>query len=710
MSIINPSSPRVVFCLLGILPLSLFAEQASQSPPTQDAVPSVNQLELGIGYVSDDAYHFGRYSGLIEQGPYVIGNVKAKEYRDTGGFWRLRGTNLGLDSRYLRLETGIQGEQDYYIEYDQLPDYENDTASTPFLLPGDTTLVLPADFSMANVKSFLLPFDQETERKRLGIGARFFFKRRWELETSMQRETKRGTDWIGGAMGPLDPERLMFKTTVALLPEPIDYETNDIDVTLRYQGNQTHLQFAYQGSMFSNHDASLSWQDPFDLSRTGRISLEPDNQMHQLSAILGQVLSPTSRLTALVSLAQLTQDESFLPYNTRETTDTLPRNSLDGEVWVLRGKLKLTTRPQPRLRLGAQYSYDERDNRTDVEDYFFYIADGRIGLKDVLPRYNDPLSYRRHRLDLSANYHINPKMSLRGGYEYTHMRRDSIDQERKTTREHSLTAKWKYTATPAWQLALYGEASKRSGSDYQTRPFENPALRTYYLADLDRYKLGASVHYLPIDRLTLGLTAEYLNDNYTKSVLGLTDAEQGSLLLDANYLITERITSHAFYSREDFASKVAGAQDGTITVPDWHGGIQDSIDTFGLGIEFMELFDKWDAGADLVYTRSRGELNMGNSITSITNPDSIAELDPLQPFPDLKNKLMSLQLWARYQYSEKISYKFSYWYEDYRGEDWAIDGTLVDLQADTVENMLWLDEGRLDYTQHVIGASVIMKF
>ncbi len=105
-------------------------------------------------------------------------------------------------------------------------------------------------------------------------------------------------------MGPLEPERLMEKTTGALLPEPIDYETNKMNLALRYTGQQTQMEFAYHGSLFSNNDSSLTWQDPFDLTRTGRMSLEPDNQMHQLSATLGHMLSPTSRLTAMVSLAR----------------------------------------------------------------------------------------------------------------------------------------------------------------------------------------------------------------------------------------------------------------------------------------------------------------------------------------------------------------------------------------------------------------------
>ncbi|MEN8179379.1 MAG: MtrB/PioB family decaheme-associated outer membrane protein [Pseudomonadota bacterium] len=464
--------------------------------------------------------------------------------------------------------------------------------------------------------------------------------------------------------------------------------------------------------LFDN-DSSLSWQDPHDPTRTGRMALEPDNQMHQLSATLGHLLSPTNRLSAALSVAHLTQDEKFLPYSTDTTVDSLPRSSLDGEVMLIRGQVKLTSRPMRKLRLSAQYSYDERDNKTATADYDYFVSDGVAGQIQINPRANDPLSYRKNKVDLTANYRINSKMSLHGGYEYKHMHRDSDNQERETTREQTLSAKWKMKATSELNLALYGEASKRSGSTYETRPFENPSLRNYNLADLRRNKLGASINYMPTDRFSLGMTTEYLDDDYHDSTLGLTEAQQVSLLLNATYQISEKFSTHAFYNHEAHQSEIAGAQDGKLRTPDWHAEFKDTTDSVGLGAEFTGLSSKWDVGADLVYTRSRGDIDMRTSITGITNPDSAAGIPTLEQYPDVKNSLTSLQLWTRYQYSEKIAYKFSYWHEDYRTQDWAVDGTqdtLSDLEADTLENFLLLGEEKLDYTQHVVGVSVNVQF
>ncbi len=713
---------------MGMVSCSLAAAETTEKVEAVEAEPSVNEIEVGLWYLSDDAYRFGRYNGMTEAGPYIIGDMRVKEYAENGDFWRLRGTNLGLDSQYLMFQAGTQGAHSLTFEYDQLPDYENNTGATPFLGAGSTNLLLPsgyvpetAEFDLndpknftsklpADLNRFLLPFDQKTERERVKLGGKLFLKSRWELDGSIQQETKRGTDWTGASMGPTEEEGVMLKTTGALLPEPVDFETNKIHAALRYHGKQTQWDFNYRGSLFSNKENSLTWQDPFDLDRTGRLALEPDNQMHQLSAAMGHTLSASNRLTGLLSVSRLTQDDDFLPYNTSTTVDDLPRSSLDGEVWLYKGQMKLTSRPIHKLRLSAKYDYDERENKTPIATYSYYVADGISGEiipNKAWPKQNDPLSFKRHQLNLSANYQFNSKMGLRGGIKYKQMDRDSMDQERETTQEQTLTLKWSMRALEELELDLYGEHTQRRGSIYETRRDENPAMRTFYLADLDRNKLGASFYYIPTDRLSLGLTGEYMDDDYIESILGLTEAQQYSLLLDASYQISERISSHAFYTHDAFKSTNAGAQGKLLTTPDWYAELEDTIDSAGLGFNLNKFLDKWDLGADLIYTRSRGKIHMINNTTIPTNPDTIADPDdPTQQFPDLKTSLTSLQLWTNYRYSGTISYRFSYRYEDYSSEDWTVDN----LEADSVDHLLLLGEDRLDYTQHVVGMAVNVRF
>nr|MDJ0805456.1 MtrB/PioB family decaheme-associated outer membrane protein [Gammaproteobacteria bacterium] len=752
----NKNSRTLLATLISLILTPGVIHAADTTGP--QAEPSVNEVEIGLGNIENDSYRFGRFNGMTDEGTYIIGNIKAKSFSEGAGFWKLRGTNLGLDSRYLRFDAGVQGTQQFFIEYDKTPDYENDTATTPFINPGSTHLLLPDGYgfppppppppaipdptddkklnSYVNnvyaplldprleelLDAHLLPFDQKTERERIGLGAKLHLKSRWQLRGSMSHETLEGTDWIGAAMGSSTINNIFKWTNGALLPEPIDYETDKIDAALTYHGKQTQFELAYKGSMFYNNDSSLSWTDPLpnydpygEHLRPGRISLEPDNQMHQLSTVLGHMFTPTTRLTALASVSLLTQDDAFLPYSVSDTVDAdndgnpvypdqqdnsldaLPQESLDGKVWLYRGQLKLTTRPSRQLRLSALYNYDERDNTTSSNTYYYTLADNIMGdgkgeaEPPINPRTNDPLSYRKQKLDLAANYRFNSKMSLRGGYQYNHNQRDHDDDQVKTTREHIVSAKFKVRPTSQLNLDLYGETGKRTGSTYYTRAHENPDLRIAYLADLDRDKIGASVNYMPNYRLNLGLTAEYLKDDYTESEIGLTESKQKSGLVNLNYHITDNIHAHAYYNYEEFQSNNANEnkeiEKGTFD--QWEADLKDSSNSFGLGFTIDKLANKWDAGLDWVYTRSKGQIDMTGyqaSIHKVTgefldadgNVISEGIFEPLetQEFPDVKSDLHSLELWARYRYSDNIAYKLSYWYEHYSTEDWATDGTI----------------------------------
>lgn len=740
------------------------AIQAAEATGVQ-AEPSVNEVEIGVGYIENDAYRFGRYNGMTDEGAYIIGNIKAQSYDENADFWKLRGTNLGLDSRYLRFDAGTQGSQQFFIEYDKTPDYENDTATTPFINPGSTNLLLPEgyDFSSAPgtipdpsdekklaayvtktyapilneeldalLDAHLLPFDQKTERERVGIGAKLHLKSRWQFSGSMSHETLQGTDWIGGAMGPSTVDNIFKWTNGALLPEPIDYETDKLDAALTYHGKETQFEVAYKGSLFYNNNTSLSWTDPVpnydpygEHLRSSRISLEPDNQMHQLSAVLGHMLSPTSRLTALGSVSMLTQDQKFLPYSVDETVDSLPQDSLDGEVFLYRGQLKLTTRPMRKLRLSAQYNYDERDNKTSSNSYTYTLADGVLGDAtgeadpSINPRINDPLSYQKQKVDLTANYRFNSKMSLRGGYQYNHDKRDHDDDQVKTTREHKVSAKFKVKPVSQLNLDLYGETGKRKGSTYYTRAHEHPDLRVAYLADLDRDKVGASINYMPTHRLNLGLTAEYLKDDYTDSEIGLTESKQRSGLVNLNYQITDTINAHAFYNYDEFESNNANENKEIEkgTYDRWEADLKDRSSSFGLGFSIDGLANKWDAGVDWVYTRSVGNIEMTGTQAPIDKITGVllGDFVPVetQQFSDVKTDLNSVELWTRYQYSDSIAYKLSYWYEHYSTQDWAVDGTVnnyLPLENNTIDQYLFLGEDALDYTQHVVGLSVNVRF
>jgi len=658
-----------------------------------EAEPIVNDYEWGIGYVFDDAYKFGRYNGLEDQGPYLIGDIKAEGFAEDGRYWRSRGTNLGLKSRYLRLDFGLHRRQEYFLEYDQLPNNKDDTARTPFLGAGTSTLTLPAGFDIGtNLDSSLQSFDIETERKRLGLGASFIAKKHWTLDVAFHHEKKDGTDVVGSAMAAGIMQEI-GNTTTALLPEPIDYETNMVDVTLGYAGEKAQFDLSYNMSLFDNDENSLTWENPFSPGDFGSQALAPDNQFHKLMLSGAYQLPYNSRVLGVFSYGRMTQDQTFEPYTVNPAAGgALPRNSLDGEVWLTTAKLKLASRPLRKLRLSAEYRYDERDSDTPVDTYNYVVADSPSLIGTAA---NRPLSYEHNQVDLMANFRINSIMSLRGGYKYDDMSRDYENAEREDTEEDTVFAKWKVRPLPEVDLALYGEYAERRGSNYKTPVEENTALRKFYLADRDRTKVGVSVDYMPIEKISVTASADYIQDEYNDSEIGLTESEEPSYTLDVSYQPRSNINTYAYYTREDIDSTQKGSATG-VAAPDWKGKFNDTVDTFGVGARVTGIRGKWDAGADLVYSRFSGDINLSD----YTAPGTESQ------FPELKTELTSLKLWTLYRYRKNVSYKLSYWYEDYSADNWAVDN----LNEDSVTNMLLLGQDTLDYDTHAVGASIIYRF
>ena len=597
----------------------------------------------------------------------------------------------GLESRYLRLEGGVQGSHKFFLEYDELPNYKNNTVQTPFLGVGSNNLTLPPGFDInTSLDASLNSFELETRRKRAKVGALFVPKEHWQFDIDFSHENKQGVDATGAAIAN-GRTNSIGNTTTSLLPEPIDQDTDMVNATLHYAGDAGQLDLKYHMSLFDNNNDSLTWQDPFNPVATGSMALAPDNEFHQLSLTGAYTLPYNSRLTGLISTGRMTQNQDFQAYS---VGGTLPAtSSLNGEVWLTNAQLKLASRPVSKLRLNAELRYNERDNQTPVNTYDYIVLDSYAGGSVQ----NRPYSYKNNRIKLDANYRFNAITSLRGGYKYNEMKRSYIDVEREDTQENTLFAKWKIKAHATVDLALYGEASSRDGSEYNTPTNQNLAMRKYNLADRDRTKVGASIDYMATDKLFLSARADYNQDDYKNSTIGLTEATQPVYTLDFSYQPRNNITTYGYYTYENIQSSQNGATAATNQSPStgWQADFDDTFDTAGVGIKWTDL-GKWDIGADIVYSKSNGASEMKD----LANPGTEDQ------YPDTKTELTSVKLWTRYNHSKQLSYKLGYWFEEYSADNWN-----AGLQPyDPVANILLLGNETLDYNVYVITASASYRF
>ena len=178
----------------------------------------------------------------------------------------------------------------------------------------------------------------------------------------------------------------------------------------------------------------------------------------------------------------------------------------------------------------------------------------------------------------------------------------------------------------------------------------------------------------------------------------MTESKTTSYTWDLSYVPRSNITTRAYYTFEKIKSDQAGSESGLLT-PDWFAQLDDRFITLGVGGEIRDIRGKVDLGMDYVFSKSTGESELNTS-------DTVSSAASLGQYPDLETILNSLKIHARYNYSETLALKLSYWYQHYDADNWALDG----IGPGSVPDVLLLGENVQDYSVNVVTASVAYRF
>jgi MtrB/PioB family decaheme-associated outer membrane protein len=651
-------------------------------------------LDVGIGYVSDDSYKFGEYTGLNEKGAYFIGNAELRVRGEDAKYWDIDINNAGLDSRSLSIEGGRQGSYKFNLSYDELPHYITNSIATPFLGIGGDNLTLPPSWvrgvstgTMTDLANSLHDADLQTSRKRAGIGATLIASDRWEFAVNYRHETREGRRAVGSA----------FFFNSAQLVMPVDYVTQQIDVSASYTGNDFQARLAYYGSLFSDNNTSLTWQNPYSSASgadSGQLALPPDNAFHQITASLGYDFSDKTRATADFAVGRMTQNQDFLPVTTNTSLTgypfALPRTSLDGLVDTTNGKLKISSRLTPKLGMNIAYTYNDHDDKTPRAAYTWVTTDTSV---NATTRTNTPYSFTQSKIKLSADYQLTGHTKLTAGIDNDTNERTY--QEVSKTTENTVWAKGKIRTPGKTEVTVKLARAKRDIDSYEALPWlspaENPLLRKYNMTDRERNLGALRVQVMSIENVSIGLGFEYANDSYTHSSVGLTSSRDFTLNADVTAVLDKKTSLYFFANHEEIDSQQAGSS--TATTPDWTGENNDTIDTYGFGIKHNIIENKLDIGADINFTESVGKVTVD---TGSADPG----------FPVISASLKSLKLYATYKLRDNLAIKGTYWLEHLESKNWNYDG----VSPDTIPNLLALGQESPQYNVNVVMLSLRYKF
>ncbi len=510
---------------------------ADDEPAVADLTQPKKTVELGIGIVSKGSFKFGEYNGLEKKGAFAIGNFDLRgggTYdSDAASRWRLKGTDLGLDTRNLQGEYGEQGKFRLNFGYDELLRNRSDSYQTPLNGSGSNVLTLPANWivptvprvsatapnarglnpAVANSNAIVggvstaptpamlatsnalintdLPnfhiVNLSTKRTKYDGGFSYSFDRQWGFDASIRHEHKDGLKPMGTvsrnpAFGLTTPSLGDIST---IIPDLIDQDTDQFNASLNYTGDKSFARATYYGSIFKNNVPSMSWQNwatgPTGSGTLNTMSSAPSNQFHQIGLTGGYKFSSTTKLVVNGSYARNTQDDSFL---TNNTMPVVPVSSLNGLVVTKDLNAKLTARPVKDLNLAANFKYADRDNRTPVNTYQYSDAQETPVANALFPgvvlaqnaNANRAYSKKIDQFNLDADYAVARRQWLKAGYDFQKIERTCngswIDcADAATTKENTLRAEWRANLTEDLSGRVGYAYSQRRVSNYNENAF-----------------------------------------------------------------------------------------------------------------------------------------------------------------------------------------------------------------------------------------------
>ena len=279
---------------------------------------------------------------------------------------------------------------------------------------------------------------------------------------------------------------------------------------------------------------------------------------------------------------------------------------------------------------------------------------------------------------------------------------------------------------------------------------EIPGMQRFNMADRDRNKVRATMDWQVADPVSLQAGVEYVDDNYSNSVYGLTSGKTLAVNLEGTWQASEDVSVNAYYTYQEMkyqsggisysaggltnAATVGGVAGNTVvsggcfsTVFDkntnakidpclnWNANERDRVNTLGLGLNWKGLMDrKLDLNGDLVFSWAKTSTGVTGG-TYANSPFAVAGAPVVTPaaffipatdMPEVTNNTVELRLLAQYHIDKKSSVRFMYLFGQLHSTDYAYAGT----QYGTITSVMPTNQTAPNYNVSVFGLSYVYQW
>lgn len=618
-----------------VLALALLAAFAPAQADDEIASYITPSSWLSVGVTSIDGNRqnralWGQYNGMRSGSAFANIDFEYLRREEQSGTWSiLQGSDLGLDTRQLRLLQQKQGDWSIGAEYSELTRVYPRTINTGMAGAGSANPVVTRLAAQGKGSDL----DLETRRHSASLSMEKWFTPRLQLEASFKNDDKKGARIFGRgfncstAFGCVTAgTSLNTAGAILMLPEPINSTTRQLDMRLNYALDKLFISASYYGSFYDNAYGTLTptfaglLYNPNGSSLNPAVvggnklasavnlmgapmALPPSNQAHQLALTGNYRFSGSTRATFRAARTRATQNEDFAAAG--YTTMPAGVSNLGGRIDTTQAQAGVTSRPLSRLYLMANVRYEDKDDKTPIA---LYSPTAGLTQSDS--------SLQKLNAKAEASYGITSGLRATLGVDYDDVdhgkpvatyKPGGLNLMREETRETGYRAELRRSMSETLNGSLSYSRSKRDGSGWLNAIVGTPAVTDaqaaalgsnrpvtpVFFMDRDREKVKLSLDWSPIERLSLQVFAEDSKDRYDAPSNGVRkglDQTGGTLYsIDASLAVSEAWKLNSYVTRTRQSQRINHSL--------YLANLVSDSDAAGLG--FRGKIGKLDVGGEL---------------------------------------------------------------------------------------------------------------
>lgn len=634
--------------------------------------------------VDGDPARYERYRDLRD-GPFA----KNVSFERRGAEWTLDAfaDNIGYRDQRYSADYRYVGKLRVRFVWDQIPLFISSDTRTLYtqVQPGifrlEDTLQANNEAGRTTIRDYAGQAAEFETRTRRDIGALDVVlnaTRDLDLKFNVTSTRREGSIPYGATFG--------FSNLVEL-PVPIDNRTTDARTLLEWANPKGLVSVGWDGSWFDNQIETLIWDNPLKITDApayasaysdgrgpsqARMALWPTNTQQYVHAT-GSVTTPQrGRLTAYVALGESRQNAELLPHTINAQIPVIPLERSTAEAAVRNTLLNLqyTARPINQFGLNARYRYSDMDNRTPHFETFGRVRfDGALDNADNSPE-PEFYSVKRKNFDIDGTYSGLPYTSIKVGYGNAVT--DRTFRVFGETRENTFRVSADSTGNQYLSVRALYENSVRKGRDLDLHVLEavgeQPGMRQFDVADRDRNRFTLIGTATPNDVIMFTASAGIGRDEFKAAEFGLQNYDSDQYSVGMDVIPSDRIGFNVVYAWEDYTSVTASRS----AAP----GVQFTDPTRNWFMDYDGNVRNLDATLDVVeFVRNADvRLNVNWSDAEDTYRYRLVAGSPLtqpQQLDPVVNELLRGTVDFVYRVSAHIRVGASYWYENYKTEDFA---------------------------------------